>query len=662
MLSILQTMYVRAILVILIGLWAFSAKAQVKEVLRELKQHARMEQKAAQLKMQALAAPQTFSKASSNFDIHFFGFNWFIDPAVRYISGSAKIGFTITQRTNIITLDLMDELRIDSILFRTSKISSYRPFDNTVIVNLSTFLDPGSKAEIEIFYKGVPPVSGGPFNSFVNSTHAGVPVMWTLSEPYGSRDWFPCKNGLNDKADSLDISITTPEAYTSSANGVFENEVLAGGFRTRSWKHRYPIATYLIAIAATNYQILQDQVQLGSTLLPLTDYAYPENVSVFTAAASLTKRVMQLLHNDFSPYPYLKEKYGHTQFGFGGGMEHQTNSFMGSMSETLIVHEAAHQWFGNKITCGSWRDIWLNEGYAVFCVNYNVEKNYPEQTLLNLYRAQINNITSRPNGSVYVDDTTSVSRIFDSRLTYNKGGWVLQMLRWKMGDSAFFRATRNYINDPQLLASGYAKTPDLKKHFEQESKMDLSEFFKDWVYGQGFPSYQLEWASAGENWIQTNLSQVTSDTSVSFFEMPVPIRFKNAKRDTTLVIQHTKNAQIDLFNIGFIPDSAFIDPKFKLISANNKVIRNQILPGSDNVVVFPNPITNQFSVLLKNMTEGELNLSLYNSLGELVWRRRIGSFKGEDLIIVPSDYLPKGSYWLKVNREDDPQVIKQILK
>ncbi len=652
----------RTILFCLIGMWVFAGKTQVKEIMQEMELQSRIEKSAAQLKMQALAAPENFSKASSNFDIHYFGFNWFIDPAVRYISGSAKIGFTISQRTNIITLDLMDELRVDSIFFKNAKISSYRPFDNTLIVNLSVFLEPGTKGEIEIFYKGIPPNSTGPFNSFVNSAHAGVPVMWTLSEPYGSRDWFPCKNGLNDKTDSVDITITTPEAYIASANGVFDKEILVGGFRTRSWKHRYPIATYLIAIAATNYQILEDQVQLGTTTLPLTDYAYPESVSVFRSASPLTKRTLQLLHNNFTPYPYLKEKYGHTQFGFGGGMEHQTNSFMGSMSETLIVHEAAHQWFGNKITCGSWKDIWLNEGYAVFCVNYNIEKNYSEQTLLNLYRSQINNITSRPNGSVYVDDTTSVSRIFDSRLSYNKGGWVLQMLRWKIGDSAFFRATRNYLNDPQLLASGYAKTPDLKKHFERESGTDLTEFFKDWVYGQGFPSYQLEWAIAGENWIQTNLSQVTSDTSVSFFEMPVPIRFKNAKNDTTLVIQHTQNGQIDLFKIGFIPDSAFIDPKFKLVSANNKITRAQILPGSENVVVFPNPVNNQFSVLLKNMTEGELNLSIYNALGELVWRRRVGNFKGEDLIVVPFDQMPRGSYWLKVNREQDPPIMKPILK
>ena len=648
---------------LLLHVFLFSAVAgfsQVKDAFREGQDIANMEAKAAGLKQEALMTASNFSKASINFDINYLDCKWNVDPGVRYIQGSVKTGFTITERTNLIIFDLADELKVDSIRFRTGKISHYRPFDNSVIVNLGVFLDKGNKDAIEIFYHGVPPVTA-PISSFTTSAHAGVPVLWTLSEPYGGRDWWPCKNGLNDKADSLDIAITTPEKYTSSTNGMLQSDVVLGGFRTTRWKHRYPIATYLVAFAATNYRVIQDQVKLGNTTMPIMEHAYPEKANDFLNAASITKRTLQLLHNTFTPYPFIKERYGHTQFGFGGGMEHQTNSFMQNMSETLIVHEAAHQWFGNKITCGSWRDIWLNEGYATFCTNLNIEKNYPEATLLNTYRSQINFIASRPNGSVYVDDTTSVSRIFDSRLTYNKGGWVLQMLRWKLGDSAFFRATRNYLNDP-ALAYGYARTTDIKKHFEKVAATDLTEFFNDWVYGQGFPSYKLQWATGGGSWIQTTLSQTTSDTSVKFFEMPVPIRFKNTFYDTTLVLNHTKNGQVDFFKIGFVPDSVFIDPKFKIVSANNTVTKAEIFPGSGNVVVFPNPVQDEFSVLLKNMTEGVLHLSLYNTSGQLVWRQRFGNFSGSDLFIIPSYNLAPGNYWLRVNKDEDPEIIRRVIK
>jgi aminopeptidase N len=650
----------RVLLFTLSLMFSWTLSAQKKDILAETQQIAESEMKASLLTLQATMAGNNFSKASANFDVHYLNCKWKVDPAVRYIQGSVLTGFTMLQRSNIVTLDLMDDLKVDSVTNGNVKLNFYRPFDNTIVVSLGSFLDPGQKSSFEVHYKGVPPPSA-PFSSFTNSSHAGVPVMWTLSEPYGGRDWWPCKNGLNDKADSIDISITTPQQYTSSTNGLLINESVQGGFRTTQWKHRYPIATYLVAFAATNYTILNSSVQLGNVNMPIMEHAYPEKVTEMTNAAALTARTLQLLHNSFTPYPFINERYGHTHWGFGGGMEHQTNSFMVNMSETLLVHEAAHQWFGDKITCGTWRDIWLNEGYAVFCVNYNVEKHYPENTLLNLYRSQINNITSKPNGVVYVDDTTNAARIFDSRLTYNKGGWVLQMLRWKLGDSTFFRATRNYLNDPALRYN-YARTEDLKKHFERESGTNLTEFFKDWVYGQGFPSYKLQWAAAGGAWVQTTLSQTTSDTSVKFFEMPVPIRFKNSTRDTIIVLNHTRNAQMDFFRLGFIPDSAFIDPKLKLISANNAVVKAELFPNAGNAAVFPNPIGDQFSVLLKGMGEGELHLSVYNSTGALVWRRRYGNFKGDELFVIPTIPWPHGSYWLKINKDDAAPIVRRLMK
>lgn len=600
-----------------------------------------------------------YSKASDNFDIHYLQCKWTVDPGVRFIRGSVRIGFTMTKKSNTITLDLADQLRVDSILFRTVKITHYKPFDSSIIVNLGNFLEAGAKESIEIFYAGVPPTGG--VGSFSLGTHGGVPVLWTLSQPYGARDWWPCKNGLDDKVDSMDVQITTPDKYTSSGNGSFVGETVSAGQRTTTWKHRYPIATYLVAFAASNYRVIHDQVQLGNTTMPIMEHAYPERAGEMINASPSTKRTLQLLHNAFGPYPFIKERYGHTHVNFGGGMEHQTNSFMGNMNEGLIVHEAAHQWFGNKVTTGSWQDIWLNEGFAVFCTNLYYEKFFPGSFTLSQFRQQVNNITSVPNGSVFVKDTTSISRIFSSRLSYNKGAWVLHMLRWKLGDSVFFRACRNYLNDSRL-AYAYAKTPDLIMHFEKESGTNLKKFFDDWVYREGFPSYQLRWATAGNAWVQTNLSQVTSDSSVKFFEMPVPVRFKNISNDTTIVIDHRKNGQINFFQIGFLPDSAFIDPEYKLISANNTVNRVEIFPESGNVAIFPNPVGNEFSILLKKMSEGELHISIFSNTGQLVYRRRTGNFRGNDFIVIPSHHFSPGIYWVRIEKDNDPVIVKRIVK
>lgn len=182
--------------------------SQVKNAFRENQEIAAMEAKSAGLRQETMMTTENFSKASANFDINYLDCKWNVDPGVRYIQGSVKTGFIITERTNLITFDLADDLKVDSILFRAGKISHYRPFDNSVIVNLGMFLEKGNKDAVEIFYHGIPPVTT-PISSFTTSAHAGVPVLWTLSEPYGGRDWWPCKNGLNDKADSLDIAITT---------------------------------------------------------------------------------------------------------------------------------------------------------------------------------------------------------------------------------------------------------------------------------------------------------------------------------------------------------------------------------------------------------------------------------------------------------------------
>lgn len=630
-------------------------------MLEATKELAEIEQKYAIRKAISSSKNALLSKASANFDIHYISCNWNIDPAIRYIQGNIKFGFIITEKTSSIILDLANELIVDSIRSKNTRLPFTRPSDNSVVINLGNSLEKSTKDELTIFYKGVPPAANSPFSTFSNSSHAGVPVMWTLSEPYGGKDWWPCKNGLNDKTDSVDIAITTPEKYTSSSNGMLMKESVSAGKRTTYWKHRYPIATYLIAIAATNYIVIKDSIQLGSKSLPLMEHAYPERVSEFINAASITKRTMQLLHNTFTPYPFINERYGHTQFGFGGGMEHQTNSFMYNMNETLIVHELAHQWFGDKITCGSWKDIWLNEGFAIFCTNLNIEKYYPESTLLSLYKSQINFITSNKKGSVYVDDTTNVGRIFDSRLTYNKGGWVLQMLRWKLGDELFFKATRNYLEDP-TLAYKYAYTKDLKRHFETSSGKNLDEFFNDWVYGQGYPSYQLKWYSLGKSWVNTSLFQSTSDSSVNFFEMPVPIRFKNKLRDTTIIINHEKNGQVNFLNIGFLADSAFIDPKLKIISLNNTVTKAQSITNDDDIIIFPNPVKNSFNVLISNLKAGTLQVSLYNAKGQAVWQKSNENFNGEALYNIPSEQLSSGIYFLNIRKDMEPAIVRRILK
>ncbi|MEI9957607.1 MAG: M1 family aminopeptidase [Ferruginibacter sp.] len=177
--------------------------------------------------------------------------------------------------------------------------------------------------------------------------------------------------------------------------------------------------------------------------------------------------------------------------------------------------------FGDKITCGSWQDIWLNEGFATHLASFYNENKYPLTATANRQN-EIDNITSQVGGSVWVDDTTNVNRVFDSRLSYTKGSHLLYMLRWILGDAVFLTALRNYQADPTIKYN-FARTSDLKRNLEQTSGKDLTSFFNEWFTGQGYPSYNVEWANGGNGNVSIKMNQTTSHPSVSFFELPVAL-------------------------------------------------------------------------------------------------------------------------------------------
>ncbi len=596
--------------------------------------------------------------ASNNYDVKYYRCEWEVNPAIRYITGKVTVYFLITAATNNIQIDLMNPLVVDSVKQR-SNILVNQHISNTLTINFTATINAGVLDSVSIYYKGVPANNG--FGSFVTATHAGTPVMWSLSEPYGSRDWWPCKNGLDDKADSIDILITTPSQYKAASNGLLQSETLiAGGTKKVTyWKHRYHIASYLVCFAVTNYAVFNNNVLLGSTNMPVQTYCYPENLASFQSGTQNVLNALQLFHNNFGDYPFIKEKYGHVQFSWGGGMEHQTASFMVSLNEGLVAHELGHQWFGDKVTCASWEDIWLNEGFATYLAAFYMENKYPSNTL-NARKSVINNITSAPGGSVWVDDTTNVGRIFSGRLSYNKGSYLLFMLRWKLGDAVFQQGLRQYLNDPKL-AYGFANTEDLRRNLEQVSGQNLAEFFKDWFKGQGYPSYNVQWTPIGSEYVNIKMNQTTSHISVDFFELPVALKFKNSTQEKTIVVDNKTNGETFFRNIGFIADTVLIDPEYWLVTKNNTTAKvPDATPGQNIVQVFPNPVGDHFYIYIRKMVSATANINLYNAAGQLVYTKNINLINGSEYVEVPSQYLSSGAYFLRINAGDFKFVKKLI--
>jgi len=598
--------------------------------------------------------------ASANFDVKYYRCEWEVDPAVYYITGKVTVYYVITSAASSISFDLMNSLNVDSVKQRNALLSRSHT-GNLLQVNFPAPVNAGTLDSVSIYYKG-PPANTG-FGSFVQTTHGAVPVIWTLSEPYGSRDWWPCKNGLDDKADSIDIIITNPAAFKAASNGLLQGETLiAGGTKKVAyWKHRYPIASYLVCFAVTNYAVFNNSVQLGAVNLPMQTYCYPESLASFQNGTQNVLDAIKYFHGIFGDYPFIKEKYGHVQFGWGGGMEHQTASFLVSINESLSAHELGHQWFGDKITCASWEDIWLNEGFATHLAAMYMENKYPANTIANR-RSVVNNITSATGGSVKVDDTTNVGRIFSGRLSYNKGSYLLYMLRWKLGDEVFFRAIRKYQSDPAVIY-GFAKTTDLQRNLEAESGLDLSKFFKDWFEGQGYPSYKVEWSQIGSSYVKVRMSQTTSHTSVSFFDLPVALKFKNASQEKTIVVDNKVNDEVFLRNIGFVADTVLVDPDYWLVTRNNTTKKiTDAVTGQNVVQVYPNPVADRFYVYLRNFTSPVVAIRLHNMAGQLIYNKSFSLLNGSEYLEIPSAYLAAGQYIFTVVAGKKIVFVKKLVK
>ena len=592
---------------------------------------------------------------TANYDITYHKLEFTINPAVYFISGKITTTYTALSDMSSLTFDLSNALSVISVKRGINNLT-FTQTATELQITLPTTQTTGTSETVEITYSGVPSSSG--FGSFIQSTHGTSPIIWTLSEPFGAMNWWPCKQDLNDKVNSIDVYITAPSQYTSVSNGVEpEVPVINGLNKTTHFHHNYPIPAYLICIAVTNYAVYN---QTGGTIpnqYPIVNYIYPENLtpSIQNQLAQ-TPLILNLFENLFEIYPFHNEKYGHAQFGWGGGMEHTTVSFMGNFDRGLIAHEMAHQWFGDKVTCGTWKDIWLNEGFATYLASMVIENFDGQAAFINDKTYMINSITSVANGAVYLTDNEAlnVNRIFDSRLSYRKGAMVLNMLRFKLGDTMFFQGLKNYLADTNL-AYKYAITSNLQSHLEAVYGSSLTEFFNDWVYGQGYPTYSIAVQNNFNGTVALTVNQTQSDASVSFFEMPIPVRvFGAGGEQIDLVLNNTSNGETFVKNVPFVVTSVVFDPNKDLISKNSRVTLSSENFKLESVKLYPNPANNRISLNFSKEIFLQKTI-IYNALGQKV----------KETTLVSSwdvSAFPEGVYFMTISTNEGTKQISFVKK
>ncbi|KQR94966.1 peptidase M1 [Chryseobacterium sp. Leaf180] len=583
---------------------------------------------------------------TSNYDLQYQRMDVTLDPAVYNISGSVTSHFKPLQAMNSIYFDLANALSVFSVQFHGQNLAFQQLTTKEIKIDFATALPANTLDSLTINYAGAPPTT---YNSFSTTLQSGIPLLSTLNEPYGAQDWFPTKQSLNDKIERFDIKVTTPAQYNVASNGKLMSEtILPSGQKRTFWRTMYPTAAYLIALGITNYTKLTDT--MGSPPFPFINYVYPSTTGNATSMANIewTKTVMNTFETYFGLYPFRNEKYGHMEFQFGGGMEHQTMSSMGGWSKQLVAHELAHQWFGDKVTCGAWNDIWLNEGFATFGEHVANEKLIMSNAdFLTYLQGEKDYITSATGGSVYVADSNlnSVNAIFNGRLSYSKGGYVLRMIKWILGDTVFYQALKDYHTRP-ALAYNYVRTSDLNASLLQSTGKDFTEFFNDWIYGQGYPSYTIKWKQVG-NFITFKASQTQSNPSVNFYEMPLPIKVIGTSGQVAfLALNNTFNNQYFTEAVTFPVASVQFNYDYQIIEKNSTVAQDATLSTAETVKevfsIYPNPARNELFV---SGLKRETDYQIYSADGRLVKQ-------GKTDKKIEISFLTKGVFFLKIANSD----------
>jgi hypothetical protein len=455
------------------------------------------------------------------------------------ISGTNTVTFrSLTDGLTAVSLDLDDNMPVDAATMGGAAVA-YSRAAGKINITLDRTYTVGESFAVAVAYHGAPQNSG--FSSFTWITHSGSILASTLSEPWYASSWWPCRDELVEKF-TLDMWLTVPAGMVAVSNGTLEGTDTLSGNRLRyRWHESYPIVTYLVSLTATNYVSWSQSYEHAGGSMPVVFYSYPESQSSVQASVSDVLPAIQTFSQAgvYGEYPFVNEKYGIAQFAWGGGMEHQTITSQGVFFSWINVHELAHQWWGDMVTCGTWHDIWLNEGFASFSEALYEEKRPGGSFAAYKSRMQARRPTN-VGGSVYVYDATSESTIFNSNNVYNKGAWAVHMLRHVLGDDAFFQTLAAYR---ATYEGGSAVTDEFKAVAEAVYGGDLDWYFNEWVYGTGAPSYRWGWRDVetnGQHRLALHVEQY--QTTYANFRMPIDITVTTAGGPQTQVIWQEHDA------------------------------------------------------------------------------------------------------------------------
>ena len=524
----------------------------------------------------------------------------------------------------------------------------------------------GSAFSMQIFYEGDPGSEGffaGLTKSYSETwqTH----VVWTLSEPFSAKEWFPVKQDLEDKADSCWVFLTTSSENMVGSQGLLTQKVDLGNGQTRfEWKSKYPIAYYLISFAVADYQEYNiyakpDGLDGDSILVQNFIYDAPGCLEAYQDEIDETLPMIDLFSELYIMYPFKDEKYGHCLTQLGGGMEHQTMSTMGGFGFGLTAHELGHMWYGDNVTCATWSDIWINEGFATYSNGLAEEFLHGWGNGKAFYEACQNSAMSQPGGSVFIPEEEirqdNVWRIFSGRLSYRKGAAIIHTLRHEIqDDSVFFELMGEFQIQ---FADSTATGDDFRMVAEEVTGMDFEQFFDQWYYGQGFPIYAFEYYMSG-GYFHLSSTQTTSTSVTPLFKMLMDYRLKfEDGTDTIVRFMQTDNVNNFEVFVGKEVVDVIVDPQswtMEQVSSISVTTNDMELPVYFSVG--PNPVKDVMHVYFHNPAHSERVIKVLDISGKVMYE----AVSDDDRISLDMSHYSKGMYLVQVSDEQNSFLRKII--
>jgi hypothetical protein len=551
----------------------------------------------------------------NNYDVKYLKVDLNAETASRYLSGSSTTKAQILQPIDTFVLELKNNMSIDSVLVQQQRVSFTQVSDHALIF-LPRRYQIGETINIITYYKGTAN-SLGVFAGTVSSS--GLRYVATLSESYQAREWFPCKQVLSDFIDSTEIWITTTSTNKVGANGLLQGiDTLPSGKHRYRWKTTYPMNYYLPSFSVGNYMEYKNFAKpfaISPDSILVQHYLVNNNTYFNSVKTNLDKTpvFIEKLSELYGLYPFAREKYGHAMANIGGGMEHQTMSTMASFGTTLIAHELGHQWWGDQVTCSSWNDIWINEGFATYSEYLLMEKIPTLFTTTNAaaYMQSLHsNIKSVFNGSVYVPETSifDENRIFSSRLSYNKGAAIVHHLRFEMqSDSLFFRTLKTFLSEYKHRAAGVA---EFKAVAERICNRSFTSFFNQWYYGEGYPTHNVTYYNPDAQTLLLLINQSSSfPSSVSLFTGLLELKINSPQGDTIIKVNIQQNNQIVSMRYNRNITGVTIDPNNWIINNNGLVVNGVVVPVK--ITRFDVSLQNNCTAKIQWNSEDESSLNRY---------------------------------------------------